>query len=939
MDIKGEYKPLSKKEKEEKSKQLAGYLILDQYCKVLDSTEGQIFNQLLRFCDERSSLYKSAKGVWRKWEKILREAEKSFLEDEKGPIPSWKKTSLWRNWYRSELHELFLPFSNYKWSLLSLQDAATVYINAVKKFYWGNAPFDQDGTCPLSRSQWENMRTATIAMFLSSEILNHPVMRQNIYQFSKAPFGCPIPKEILEKKDENEVTFAKRRHHGLLECRKELEIMLTMGQLQKEFEMHQRQSNDSEEETYYEYSYPRLCAIHFIYESKIRASEDMDRDIVPRDTSAFRIFKYISMRKDMFSTPSDKGFTKLIPKACADYSKVLDTIAQWGPMNDTGIFKNAKGYVIGSIMATELEEAYRLHFASAYASAICKQGQKFSEHAIQTALNILGRFPYYLVFPINFEELMKTSDFLKDADKFILSQYECAHNILNYKMDLSYITSKDEQACNSYVERSRTLRNEQLTLYSVLQNIFHEQIEQEWSDSDFYAVAKFFYEKYNIIDVLRKISFPFQSEQENSCEIKMHYENMQKFYEAIHSFKEAVDTSNFSSHSLYCRARELLYGKEKSSHDSILRLLLPDNIPDSKSSDALTPANVSMPVPDFTKIRMSMKHGNITVIQMWQEYSLQCRASGKLPHCPVQFAILYGDYLARNYASLHLDQKPGEIMIVKLSAVKTDSDKRILLFMATLPYSEYSYVGALDSLDRKSWATAHINAYNYFCGVTHALLGINYEINKHNQEANHVFFERAYLELASHYNTVILSAGSLSPGDRTRISKIFGSISDFFLPDLKRQHFSTPKEINEMIWEQLETFNQQPSHKIDVSRACLFTEEKQFLHSLPSCPFELVTWKVATVPPNCYVCVNQVYYRLPSEYILQDVLVCLAKEYVLFFSGRDLIYRYPRPGKNDGNYQIVDGTCLEHLFPNQYASPQENSGSFIRCTQLVEEKM
>lgn len=142
-----------------------------------------------------------------------------------------------------------------------------------------------------------------------------------------------------------------------------------------------------------------------------------------------------------------------------------------------------------------------------------------------------------------------------------------------------------------------------------------------------------------------------------------------------------------------------------------------------------------------------------------------------------------------------------------------------------------------------------------------------------------------------------------------------------------------------MIWEQLETFNQQPSHKIDVSRACLFTEEKQFLHSLPSCPFELVTWKVATVPPNCYVCVNQVYYRLPSEYILQDVLVCLAKEYVLFFSGRDLIYRYPRPGKNDGNYQIVDGTCLEHLFPNQYASPQENSGSFIRCTQLVEEKM
>ena len=44
--------------------------------------------------------------------------------------------------------------------------------------------------------------------------------------------------------------------------------------------------------------------------------------------------------------------------------------------------------------------------------------------------------------------------------------------------------------------------------------------------------------------------------------------------------------------------------------------------------------------------------------------------------------------------------------------------EKVYVFVATLPYSGYSYVEGFFSMDQECWTSAHVNAFKYFGGVT-----------------------------------------------------------------------------------------------------------------------------------------------------------------------------------------------------------------------------
>jgi len=46
----------------------------------------------------------------------------------------------------------------------------------------------------------------------------------------------------------------------------------------------------------------------------------------------------------------------------------------------------------------------------------------------------------------------------------------------------------------------------------------------------------------------------------------------------------------------------------------------------------------------------------------------------------------------------------------------------VYIFAATLPYSGYAYAEACLSMNLENWITAHVNAYNFFGGVTRILV-------------------------------------------------------------------------------------------------------------------------------------------------------------------------------------------------------------------------
>ncbi|MGN0545545.1 MAG: transposase, partial [Acutalibacteraceae bacterium] len=225
-----------------------------------------------------------------------------------------------------------------------------------------------------------------------------------------------------------------------------------------------------------------------------------------------------------------------------------------------------------------------------------------------------------------------------------------------------------------------------------------------------------------------------------------------------------------------------------------------------------------------------------------------------------------------------------------------------------LPYSGYSYVEGFFSMDQECWTAAHVNAFRYFGGVAKIIQCDNLKTGVDRHGRNEVKLNKAYNELAEHYNTAILPCRVRSPKDKAFVEGTVGVISTFILAALRNRRFLSLNELNKAISERLYEFNHKSFQKRDGSRAIAFEEEKAFLMPLPPTPFELSTWKIATVAPNYHITVDKMNYSVPYEYIKKKVDVRMTRSTVeIFFDGNRICSHRRLYGK-----------------PNQYSTNEEH---------------
>ena len=149
-------------------------------------------------------------------------------------------------------------------------------------------------------------------------------------------------------------------------------------------------------------------------------------------------------------------------------------------------------------------------------------------------------------------------------------------------------------------------------------------------------------------------------------------------------------------------------------------------------------------MPDYASVHKELQRSGVTLNLLWLEYCDQCRAAGEIPYQSTQFNKYYADYLAKVNATMHLNHKPGEVMQVDwagdtAAVIDTDTGEIMIpayVFVATLPYSGYSYVEAFFSMNQETWSTAHVNAYKYFGGVTRIIQCDNLKtgVQKHGKD-------------------------------------------------------------------------------------------------------------------------------------------------------------------------------------------------------------
>lgn len=348
---------------------------------------------------------------------------------------------------------------------------------------------------------------------------------------------------------------------------------------------------------------------------------------------------------------------------------------------------------------------------------------------------------------------------------------------------------------------------------------------------------------------------------------------------------------------------------------------LPDNVTDAMLAEMLYPSAENKPVfkmPDYEYVAKEMMRDGVTLNLLWLEYCEQCLAAGETPYQSTQFNKYYNDYLAKTNATMHLKHKPGEIMQVDwagdtAAVIDTDTGEIIpaYVFVATLPYSGYSYVEAFFSENQECWTTAHVNAYRYFGGVTKIIQCDNLKTGVIRHGHDNVELNKSYQELAEHYGTAILPARVRAPKDKAFVEGTVGVISTFILAALRNQRFLSLDELNEAIHERLYEFNHKPFQKKNGSRASEFEEEKPFLLPLPSHPFELSTWKIATVGPNYHISVDGMNYSVPYEYIKQKVDVRVTRSAIEVFFGGNRICSHVRLYGRANQYSTTESHMPE----------------------------
>ena len=334
-----------------------------------------------------------------------------------------------------------------------------------------------------------------------------------------------------------------------------------------------------------------------------------------------------------------------------------------------------------------------------------------------------------------------------------------------------------------------------------------------------------------------------------------------------------------------------------------------------------------------------MLKAGVNLRLLWVEYCTACRLANEQPLMYSQFCYHYQKYAETKRATMHISHKPGDQIEVdwagqtaSLVSNETGEIIPVYIFIGVLSFSLCAYVEGFLAQDQGCWIAAHVNMFQYFSGVTRMLVPDNLKTGVEKTDWYSPDINKVYHEMAEYYDTAVMPARVRKPKDKPGVEGTVGNVSTWIIAALRHRKFFTLAELNKSVRELLEDFNQGEFQKKSGSRFSIFLEqEKPFLLPLPKTPFELATWKIATVQLNYHIAVDKMNYSVPYEYIKRKVDVRITRLVIEVFYNRQRVCSHPRLYGYPGQYS----TTLEHMPPDHQAYVQWNAERFVSWSRRI----
>ena len=277
---------------------------------------------------------------------------------------------------------------------------------------------------------------------------------------------------------------------------------------------------------------------------------------------------------------------------------------------------------------------------------------------------------------------------------------------------------------------------------------------------------------------------------------------------------------------------------------------LPADIDDAELEERLfgkPPTAASRPLPDFEAIDRELRKRAVTLMLLWLEY----RAEEPGGYSYSRFCELYGAWKGKLAVSMRQHHRAGDKLFVDFSGLtveiadmETGEVRAAEIFVATLGASDYIWAEACEGQDSRSWITAHIRTFEHLGGVAAATVPDNLKSGVTKPDRYQPDINRAYLDLAEHYEFAVLPTRVRKPKDKAKVENAVQQVQRWALAPLRHEVFTSVAELNRAMRPLLVRLNERPLTGMTASRAELLRQvDKPALRPLPARRFEVAEWK------------------------------------------------------------------------------------------------
>lgn len=336
-------------------------------------------------------------------------------------------------------------------------------------------------------------------------------------------------------------------------------------------------------------------------------------------------------------------------------------------------------------------------------------------------------------------------------------------------------------------------------------------------------------------------------------------------------------------------------------------------------------------LPDYAQIQTELQLRDMTLSLLWIEYRVGINDQNADQYLSYsQFCRHYNRWLKSQRISMRQFHKPGEKMFVdfcgrtmSVTDFNTGDTYKVQVFVGVLGASGYTFAIAVPSQKIADWIQCHVKAFEYFEGVPQQVVPDNLKSAVIKHTPQELIINKAYMDMAEHYNLIINPARSRKPKDKSLAEVNVQIVQRWVLAPLRAHKFFSVHELNIEIKQRIERLNHKTSKKYKQSRYERFLElDRNALQSLPLERYEAAEWRYnLRIPDDYHIMHEKHFYSVPYQHRHQIVDVRITHSTFEILLGRKRIASHLLRN-NPGKSTHPEHMPLEHLRYSE-ADPDE----------------